>query len=120
MCIEHISGFWTIKPLTRRGQVENFAFVEGGCAFHACGSRVWKKLDGSCSWIDQPGIRMMIILDAADLRHSDTPNVRLSDAVEPDGSQFLVVCEDIQAGTELTIDTSTLIDGKKFFVSLTC
>ncbi len=114
-CLEHISGFWTIKTAALRGQDGNYAFVEGDRALDLCGgSRVWKQYDGGGSWVDEPGIRMKVVIEAADIRHSDTPNLCLSDVIGPDGKRLLMTCRNVEAGCELTLDhvtLSTLPDG---------
>ncbi len=45
----------------------------------------------------------------AEMRHSDTPNVCLQEALGPDGVEFSVVTiRHIKAGEELTIDRTSL------------
>ena len=101
MCVEHLSGFWLVKPLSFRSQDANYALVEGNCALEACVSRVWKQFDGK-EWHHQPGIWITIILDKNEIRHSDTPNLH----VLPNGQ--IVCSRHIEAGEELTLDYATL------------
>jgi hypothetical protein len=63
MCIEHIGGTWQVKSVYRKGRMECFAYVTGGCALEACTSRVWIVVDGN-AWVDQASVKIATGPDA--------------------------------------------------------
>ena len=58
LCIEHFEGRWRVKNQSDRGSVACFAYVEGGCAFEDCRSRIWKVVEGE-DFVDQPGVKVV-------------------------------------------------------------
>jgi hypothetical protein len=57
VCVEHHGGVWGVKPVSRKGTSEGFAYVAGGCALEDCTSRVWRVYDGK-KYNDQPSVKM--------------------------------------------------------------
>jgi hypothetical protein len=52
--IEHFGGKWEVKAASNRGSDNCWAWIEGGCALEACGSRDWNVYDKS--WIQQKSV----------------------------------------------------------------
>ena len=58
MVMEHYNRQWQIKPVSDKGTVMSYAYIEGGCALAACTSRQWKVGDDK-TWSDAPGVKMV-------------------------------------------------------------
>ena len=82
MCIEHSTGVWQVRYMSRDGSVGCWAGTSGGCALEACTSRTWRVSDHTDHRI-QPGVK---IVTGADAEHavSDSSSDRNSLTLNPE------------------------------------
>ena len=66
MILEHLGGFWDIKPLRFRNTDKTYAFIPGNRALLECSQEVWKKINETQDeHVDDPAIKMVSAADAA-------------------------------------------------------
>jgi hypothetical protein len=59
VCLEHVDGYWSVKPMSEKGTPSYYASVQGNCALIECSSRQWMLGDGSEGSIPNPMIRLL-------------------------------------------------------------
>jgi hypothetical protein len=59
VCLEHVGGYWSVKPMSEKGTPSYYASVEGNCALLECSSRQWILADGMRGSIPNPMIRLL-------------------------------------------------------------
>ena len=59
VCLEHVGGYWSVKPMSEKGTPSYYASVEGNCALLECSSRRWMLADGRRGSIPNPMIRLL-------------------------------------------------------------
>ena len=59
VCLEHVEGYWSVKPMSVKGTPNYYANVQGNSALLDCSSRRWMLGDGKGSSIPNPAIRLV-------------------------------------------------------------
>jgi hypothetical protein len=59
VCLEHVEGYWSVKPMSVKGTPNYYASVQGNSALLDCSSRRWMLGDGKGSSIPNPAIRLV-------------------------------------------------------------